>query len=366
MKNSVLLLLVLMLTSCGSQQPDAPDAPSEPEGIITEQQKELILNKVEALPSQAQLAIAIIDDGEVSYFGIKREKDSTLVIRNHDRVFEIGSITKVFTGTLLAGYVVEDKVALGDRINDELNLSLKNDVEISFEQLATHTSGLPRVPASLDSVSLENPYKEFGEEALKKYLTEDLVMLQDPGEQCDYSNLGGGLLGYVLSKVAQTTYEGMLQERIFSKYKMLASTTIRKEVAGNLVMGLNDKGEEVPNWDMSVLMGAGGILSTVEDLSKFAIAQFDSTNRELALSRTDHFKVSDQFSMGLGWSVIKSESGADWNWHNGGTGGYTSSMIVDVKAKNAVVILSNVSALGELTGNVTSLSPELMNVIGGE
>lgn len=366
MKNCILLLLVLVITSCGNHQAKAPDAQAGYEGLITEQQHELVLNKVKALPNQAQLAIAIIEDGSVSYFGIKRERDSTVVIRNHDKVFEIGSITKVFTGTLLAGYVVEDEVALGGLINDALSLSLKNDVEISFEQLATHTSGLPRVPASLDSVSLENPYKEFGEEALEAYLTEDLVMLQEPGEKCDYSNLGGGLLGYVLSRVAQNTYEGILQERIFSKYNMLTSTTIRNEVEDKLVVGLNDQGEEVANWDMSVLMGAGGILSTVEDLSKFAIAQFDSTNTELVLSRTEHFKVSDQFSMGLGWSVIKSESGSNWNWHNGGTGGYTSSMIVDVAAKNAVVILSNVSALGELTGNVTSLSPELMNAIGGE
>ena len=67
--------------------------------------------------------------------------------------------------------------------------------------------------------------------------------------------------------------------------------------------------------------------------------------------------------MGLGWSVIQTESGAEWNWHNGGTGGYTSSMIIDAKAKNAIIILSNVSALGKLTNNITSLSPELMKTL---
>uniref|UniRef100_UPI0030EB8E87 serine hydrolase domain-containing protein n=1 Tax=uncultured Cyclobacterium sp. TaxID=453820 RepID=UPI0030EB8E87 len=193
-----------------------------------------------------------------------------------------------------------------------------------------------------------------------------LIMKHKPGEVSDYSNLGVGLLGYVLSNKTQMTYEEMLQKKIFSKYGMVASTTLRSIVENKLVIGLNDKGEEVSNWDMSVLMGAGGILSSLNDMSKFALAQFDSLNRELVLSRTAFFEVTENYSMALGWSVIQTESGAVWNWHNGGTGGYTSSMIIDVKAKNGVIILSNISALGELTNTITSLAPALMDDIKGE
>lgn len=187
--------------------------------------------------------------------------------------------------------------------------------------------------------------------------------LKNPGEKCDYSNLGAGLLGYVLSQIDDTSYENMLREYIFSKYKMNNSTTYRERIEDRLIKGLNDKGEEVPNWDMSVLMGAGGILSTAEDLSKFAVAQFNNLNKELNLTRESFFKVSENYSMGLGWSVITTDYGAEWNWHNGGTGGYTSSMIIDCNKKNSVIILSNISALGGLTSSVTSLCPALMKTL---
>ncbi|EPR66766.1 serine hydrolase domain-containing protein [Cyclobacterium qasimii] len=363
-KYLLILSLILIVYACGNPPTKESKALVEEVGTVTEAQYELIFDKVKALPNQAELAIAIIENGKVNFVGVKREQDSTVLIQNQERVFEIGSITKVFTSTLLAKYVVDKKVNLEDQIDDYLNYSLKGDVKITLKQLATHTSGLPRVPASLEALSLENPYKDFGEKELKNYLTQELIMKHKPGEVSDYSNLGVGLLGYVLSNKAQMTYEEMLQKEIFSKYGMNASTTIRSKVEDKLVKGLNDKGEEVSNWDMSVLMGAGGVLSTANDLSKFALAQFDSVNQELALSRTAFFEVNENYSMALGWSVFQMESGDVWNRHNGGTGGYTSSMIIDVKAKNGVVILSNISALGEFINNVISLAPGLMNTIG--
>ena len=366
--NKYLQILILLVVVYGCGNPSSKESKAQVEEVetLTKAQYELIFDKVKALPNQAEVAIAIIENGKVNFVGVKRQQDSTVFIQNQDRVFEIGSITKVFTGTLLANYLVEEEVNLEDQIDVYLNYSLKDDVKITLKQLATHTSGLPRVPASLEALSLDNPYQDFGEKELKTYLTQELIMMHKPGEVSDYSNLGVGMLGYVLSNKAQMTYEEMLQKEIFSKYGMNTSTTLRSQVEDKLVKGLNDEGKEVSNWDMAVLMGAGGILSSVNDLSKFALAQFDSSNQALVLSRTAFFKVSESYSMALGWSVIQTESGEEWNWHNGGTGGYTSSIIIDVKAKNGVVILSNVSGVEELTNNITSLSPELMNTIGKE
>ena len=359
MKKHLLISLLFIIYSFGNAQIRESD--SQTENALTQEQKELIFEKAKAFPDKAQLSIALIENGEVKFYGIKRRKDSTVAINNYQRVFEIGSITKVFTGTLLANSVIDKKIKLKNDINEYLGYFLKDSVGISFEQLATHTAGLPRVPPSLETVSLANPYKGYGEERLKTYLTEELEMLQSPGEKCEYSNLGVGLLGYLLEKITHISYEKMLQAKIFSKYKMVNSTTDRNKIKDRLVMGLNDEGTEVPNWDMEVFMGAGGILSSVEDLSIFALAQFDDENKELRFARTSFFKISENFSMGLGWSIITVESGAKWNWHNGGTGGYTSSMIIDTKAKSGVIILSNISAIGELATNVTSLCPELMD-----
>ena len=362
----LILFLVVAIQSCGSSETKTSKSQVIVAKTLTEAQYELILDKVKALPNQAELAIAIIENGKVNFVGVKREQDSTVFSQNQDRVFEIGSITKVFTGTLLANYLIDNKVNLDDQINKYLGYPLRNDVKITLKQLATHTSGLPRVPASLEALSLENPYKDFGEKELKTYLTQELIMMHQHGEVSDYSNLGVGMLGYVLSNKAQKTYEEMLQKEIFSKFEMNASTTIRSKVEDKLVKGLNDEGEEVSNWDMSVLMGAGGILSSVNDLSKFALAQFDSSNQALVLSRTAFFKVNESYSMALCWSVIQTESGEEWNWHNGGTGGYTSSMILDVGQKKGVIILSNITALGKLTQKINELGPELMDVMAGD
>lgn len=366
MKNYLFILILLFISYTGkSQKREAINAQDEQKNGLTKEQSNLIFEKVKMFPNQAQIAIAIVSDGEAKYFGVKRENESILTLENHKKVFEIGSITKVFTATLLANFVVNGTISLDDNINDFIGFKIKDNIKISFKQLATHTSGLPRVPESLSSPSqsLENPYKDFGAEALKLYLTEKLAMLQNPGEKSEYSNLGIGLLGFVLGKIDNSSYEDLIQTKIFEKYSMFNSTTIRSKIMDKLVMGLNENGEEVSNWDMGVLMGAGGILSTSEDLSKFALAHFDANNKDLALTRTPHHKATDDFATGLAWGVVKTESGAIWYWHNGGTGGYTSSMIMDTEKENSVIVLSNISALGEMASEVMSLCPELMKTL---
>ena len=151
-------------------------------------------------------------------------------------------------------------------------------IEITFRQLANHTSGLPRLPSNLNffSIDPQNPYKDYDKKKLEEYLSTKME-LEYKG-RFEYSNLGVGLLGFVLSEIEETTFEDLLQSRIFSKYQMTSSTTDRTSVRNALVAGLNSKGNVTPNWDLNVLVGAGGILSSVSDLSKFATAQFDNVN----------------------------------------------------------------------------------------
>ena len=141
------------------------------------------------------------------------------------------------------------------------------------------------------------------------------------------------------------------------------STSDISKIKGYLVKGLNDKGKEVPNWEFSVLAGAGGIYSTVEDLSQFAIAQFDYSNKELKLTRKKTLEVNENMDIGLGWHILKSQSNNFWYWHNGGTGGYSSSMAIDPKTKNGIIILSNVSAFNPNMENIDKLCFELMKTL---
>ncbi|MDW3648957.1 MAG: serine hydrolase domain-containing protein [Bacteroidia bacterium] len=359
MKTYSLFICLALLMACNMSSPPQSSSSAE-EGLFRHEQDELIIHAITLMPENTQFAMALIKAGEVEFLGVNRIDTSSFYTKNSSSVFEIGSISKVFTSTLLAGLSIEGKIKLEDKVETQLPFSFKQGSEITFEQLATHTAGLPRIPPSLETVSLDNPYLGFDETRLKRYLSQELLLENEPGKVCEYSNLSAAVLGYSLEKVSGSSYEELLQQRIFTKYEMPHSTTLRENIKDRLVIGINDEGEEVPNWDMETFMGAGGILSTVEDLSKFALAQFDSSNQELNLTRQEFFPVTENFSMGLGWSLISAESGAIWNWHNGGTGGYTSSMILETESQNGVIVLSNISALGELTSEVSGLAHALM------
>ena len=335
-------------------------------GLITKKQLEIIFENSKVFPNQTQISIAIIKNGNVRFYGVKNNNDTISMVDNQNSIFEIGSITKVFTSTLLANYVIEGKIKPNNNINDYLKIPFYNNTKISFISLANHTSGLPRLPSNLDltKVNPENPYKEYKEKELNEYLIKHLE-LSHKGEY-QYSNLGAGLLGYTLSKIEKDTYERLLQKKIFSKYDMQNSTTDINKIKGNLVKGLNNEGKEIPNWEFFVLAGAGGILSSTEDLSKFVTAQFDCSNKELKLTRKKTFEVNENMDIGLGWHLLKSQPKNIWYWHNGGTGGYSSSMTFDEKTKNGIIILSNVSTFNPKMGNIDKLCFELMKTVEKE
>ena len=335
-------------------------------GLMSKEQSEIIFESTKKFPNNTQISIAIINNGEVYYYGMNKENDTISTIENQKSVFEIGSISKVFTSTLLANFVIDGKVKLNGNINDYLKTPLKNRIKISFTDLANHTSGLPRLPSNLDlaKVKPENPYIEYKEKEMKEYLTKYLE-LSNKGEY-QYSNLGVGLLGYTLSTIENVTYETLLQNKIFSKYDMQNSTADITKIKGDLVRGLNNEGKEVPNWEFSVLAGAGAIFSTVEDLSQFTISQFDYSHKELKLTRVKTFELNENMDIGLGWHILKSQSKNLWYWHNGGTGGYSSSMVIDEKSKNGIIILSNVSAFNPNMGNIDNLCFELMKTLEKE
>ena len=365
MKKYLRLILPIIITYGCSHEKAAFNGQKDFEHSISEIQSKHIYSESKDFPNNTQLSFAIIKGGTTKFYGIKRKNDTIFSIDNHDGVFEIGSISKVFTATLLAHLVVNGQLGLDDNINDYLEWPLKDDIEISFKQLSNHTSGLPRLPSNLqlDSVDLQNPYKDYDENKLKQYLTKELQLNQNPGEKSEYSNLGVGLLGYILSKIDSTSYENLLQTKICTKYQMGHTTTNRTRIRGQLIKGLDANGQETPNWDLNVLVGAGGILSSVADLSKFAQAQFNGSDQALALTRKPTFNLQEnKAAMGLGWAIEKN-IGKEWIMHSGGTGGYRSNILLDISNKNGVIILSNLSAFHKNNMNIDNLGVRLMETL---
>ena len=313
---------------------------------------EIIFLKAKNLPNKTQISIALIQDDKIEFYGIIRDEGAIKPIENQNKVFEIGSITKVFTSTVLASLVVEDKVQLTDKVNSFYRFNFKDEIKMTFESLANHTSGLAGLPENLDLANITNPYKSYGENEIEEYLRNLLKLENEPMKTYSYSNLGAGLLGYTLGLSQKTTFQELVVKKVFEKYDMNNSFTTSQNLESNLVKGIDENGDFVSNWDFDVLFGAGGVLSTTEDLSKFALNQFEPKNKELALTRNPTFDIAENMKIGLGWHILKSKNDNNLYWHNGGTGGYSSFLVVNVKNKSAVIILSNVS-------NINSVIDEL-------
>lgn len=323
----------------------------------------IIFKNAKNFPNNTQLSIAVIDNGTATYYGVQIENDKLISVENKDKIFEIGSLTKVFTATVLAQLVTEGKIKLTDKINPLYPFLFKNNTSLSFENLANHTSGLPRLPTNLDVSDAENPYKNYGAKEIDTYLANQMTLATAENKAYEYSNLGAGLLGHSLGLSQQTSFDQLLSKTIFKPYKMNRSFTSSKNIESQLVKGLDADGEVVSNWDFDVLLGGGGILSTVSDLVLFANAQFDPKNKALSRTQSPTFTINNTMKIGLGWHLLKSKKGNDVIWHNGATAGYSSSMVLDVKNKNGIVILSNVSGLSSQNALIDQLAFALLQTV---
>jgi CubicO group peptidase (beta-lactamase class C family) len=165
-----------------------------------------------------------------------------------------------------------------------------------------------------------------------------------PGEKYQYSNLGMALLAYIVFKIESRDYESLLQEDIFKPLKMEHSTTQRDLVKYFLVQGYNWKGKLTVNWDMAEIKGAGAILSSVSDLAKYLMWNFKALNNQLTLMKQSTKTINENLEIAIRWRILKNKTPKPFLRHNGGTGGYKSSMAINLDNKTAIIILTNIGA----------------------
>ncbi len=324
---------------------------------------EEVLERFAFAPANSEIAMAVIHANSTYFQGWQKAGDELIRVDNAQHVFEIGSISKVFTSTFLANSVLAEQVALDDPVNSYVDYELNKGIQFTFKQLANHTSGLPRMPDNFGLSAIKsplNPFRYYDEEMLQEYLTRNMKQKPAAGEGYRYSNLGAGLLGHLMTEITDASYEHLLDSLLTGRFNMTRTTTIRSDISAHLVPGLNALGKETPNWDFLVLVGAGGILSTVYDLSLFAHAQFEEDNEDLTLTRQFTFDGPGSTDLGLGWHIVNEEGSKKVHWHNGGTAGYSSCMAINVAEKTAVIILSNISAFNPKHSEVTKYCLELI------
>jgi CubicO group peptidase (beta-lactamase class C family) len=267
-----------------------------------------------------------------------------------DRVFEIGSITKTFTSAILATMVADGSVRLDDPVAKVLpaavRIPARNGRQITLLDLATQSSGLPRLPSNMAPRDSTNPYADYSVDQMYAFLS-GYELPRDPGETYEYSNLGVGLLGHALALKAGVSYEELVRRRILAPLGMRETAiTLSPALRARLAPGHDAEGNVVPNWDLPTLAGAGALRSTVGDMLTYVAAHLDSSANPLAraLRQTHQSRRgagSATMTIGLGWHILARPQGASIVWHNGGTGGYRSFAGFDEVRRVGVVVLTN-------------------------
>jgi CubicO group peptidase (beta-lactamase class C family) len=263
-------------------------------------------------------------------------------------VYEIGSISKTFTATLLALMVKDGTVRLDQPVQELLpagvKMPIKDDVPITLEQMTTHMSGLPRLPENWNPADVNNPYADYGSKNLYEGLA-SLKLAHKPNLDYEYSNLAVGLLGQVLALKAGTRYEQLLVDRICTPLGMNDTRiTLDDRLKARLAHGYVGQ-TPVASWDFDALAGAGGIRSTADDMLNYVAAEIGLVDSPLApamkLTQEVHFKMTTgKTDTGMVWNIGR-RTGA--RYHGGQTGGYRCFVAFVPEKKIGVVILSNSS-----------------------
>jgi serine-type D-Ala-D-Ala carboxypeptidase/endopeptidase len=266
-----------------------------------------------------------------------------------DSVFEIGSITKVFTGILLAVMADRGEVKLDDpvalHLPADVRVPERNGRKITLLDLSTQSSGLPRMPDNFRPSNLANPYADYTVAQMFEFLGR-YQLPRDIGAEFEYSNLGVGLLGQALSHRAGKPYETLVRERILDPLRMdHTGITLTPWMVEHLAKGHNGFGAVTSNWDIPAFAGAGALRSTMNDMLKFARANLEPPGGRLqrVMQQTHVVRRSagrDDVSIGMNW-VISRINGREVIWHNGGTGGYRTWLGFDKARRTAAVVLTN-------------------------
>ena len=268
-----------------------------------------------------------------------------------DTVFEIGSITKVFTSLLLADAVKRGEVGLEDPIAKHLPSTVAVPVRgraITLEDLASHRSALPRLPTNFAPKDPSNPYADYTVENLYQFLSTQ-QLTRDVGASYEYSNLGAGLLGHLLARRTGMDYEALVKARITGPLGMPNTVvTLSPALRARLAAGYDASLAPTNNWDLPTLAGAGALRSTANDMLTLLEAFLGYRQNALAPAMAEMVKprapAGPNTQIALGWHIT---TGNDKTivWHNGGTGGYRSFLAFDPAARAGVVVLANAGTI---------------------
>ena len=267
-----------------------------------------------------------------------------------DSVFEIGSITKVFTATVLSDMALRGELKLTDPIAKHLPASVKTPVfegkPITLGELSSQLSGLPGTPSNLAPANPANPFADYTVAQMYAQLS-TYVPTRASGARYAYSNYGVGLLGHILTLRAGVDYETLVRARVTSPLGMDSTAiALNAQMAKRLALGYSMPGMPASSWEMPALAGMGALRSTTADMLKFVGANMGIIPSPLYPAMRAAHKPQHELEglpgefVGLGWHIVD-RFGSHIVWHNGGTGGYRTYIGFDPDTRRGVVLMSN-------------------------
>jgi len=296
------------------------------------------------------IVVAVIEDGKEKVFNYGTISRDSKEAPDGKTIFEIGSVSKTFTALLLAALAESGRVSLNDPVRiflpDSVTVLRKEKREITLADLATHTSGLPRMPDNVKPEDPLNPYADYTAEKMYSFLSTYQIP-RPPGEIYEYSNLGSGLLGHALARREEKDYEALIREMICRPLGLKdTSIALSPDQENRFAKGYDLEGNPVAHWDFSVLAGCGALRSTAEDLLRYTRAQMGTAASPLAAAINSTLiprhttDIPGDWFIGLGWHVDKTGTIA---WHDGGTYGAYTYIGFNRKRGFGLVWLSNSS-----------------------
>lgn len=272
-----------------------------------------------------------------------------------DTIFQIGSVTKIFTASLLQVLCDEGVVALDDSLEALIGTTfpLAPAVRaVTLRQLVSHTSGFPGIPKPLENRAraaigsapiLLDPYSHLGPEQIFDYLA--TAEGKKPPGRFDYSNFGMGLLAHVLEVVTMSDFESLIRQKVLLPLGMTATgVTMTAAHVAQLAQGHTAKRKPTPIWTFRSLAGAGALHSSAQDMVAFIGAQVEADS-PLAASFRAMREPQTGGKTGIGWILPALSDRLLGNrrivWHNGMVGGYAAYLGVAADDRLGIIVLIN-------------------------
>jgi serine-type D-Ala-D-Ala carboxypeptidase/endopeptidase len=367
----VVIFLLAGACSGASRGPVAPAPAPAPTLVVRAHEAQTARLAQRFIDGQwvASMAIGLLVGDRAEVYGYGRVHDGKDGPPDGDTLYEIGSASKVFTSLLLADMTVRGQVALDEPVARLLPAAVTAPEggvgSLTLAQLATHTSGLPRMPENFHPRDAANPYADYSAADLDAFVAR--YQLARPPGTYEYSNLGAGLLGHLLAGRAGMPYEALLAQRIARPLRMASTVvSVPASLRARFADGHTGDGEATGPWDLDALVGAGGIRSTVNDMLRFVRANLDPERAPADLRgalRMTHQPRADRPGgrVALGWHVGLDGAHPGILWHNGETGGFHSFVAFDPERKLGVVVLAGSAQMA-----IDKLGAALLAMLRGE